>query len=99
MFVDNAPYGYEAVCDCCKIPIDDDVFDFRHKWVNHLHPECIYGMIDKDGNSPEYPIYFNHEYKDNWEELYDIDRAVDKQIERSQNVKRLQSDLEYLANL
>ena len=38
------------------------------------------------------------EYHNNifWEEM---DNAVDKQIEGSQNVKRLQSDLGYMANL
>lgn len=70
MFVDNEPYGIEAVCDCCKVPMEDNEFDFRQKWVNHIHANCFYSMLDEDGRLPgNLPIYFNHEYKGNWEEL------------------------------
>lgn len=65
MFIDNKPYGYETVCDCCKVPIDNEEFDSRHKWVNHLHPECIYSMLDIDGDFPDHPVYFNHIYIQN----------------------------------
>lgn len=64
MFIDNKPYGVITICDCCNVPIDDDAFDYSHKWVNHLHPECIYSMLDIEGNFPDFPIYFNHEYKE-----------------------------------
>ena len=72
MFVDNEPYEYEAVCDCCGKIMDDADFDFRHKWVSHIHPKCYYDMLDEDGLLPDnIPIYFNHLYKENWEEIMD----------------------------
>lgn len=72
MFVDNEPYGYEAKCDYCGILMNDDEFDFRQKWVHHIHADCFYDIIDEDGRLPNnIPVYFNHEYKENWKELMD----------------------------
>ena len=83
MFVDKESCGIVAVCEYCGKQMEDNEFDFRQKWVNHIHADCFYDIIDEDGRLPNnLPIYFNHLYK-----------------ESSQNLNKLESDIKYLSDI
>ena len=58
IYYDDQIIGHEIVCDHCGLPMDEHDFG-DGKWVEHIHPDCHWGLCDIECQRESFTQYPN----------------------------------------